>query len=223
MLGVFVNAAAILVGSLLGILVKKIINDKIKTVISQAIGLSVLCVGITDIIKVESLLALVLSFAFGGLIGSLIGIGKRLDGFGDFLKNKISPNSDSPIGEAFITALLIFCVGGMVVYGSINAGLGNNETLFIKSIMDGFTSLVLATTLGWGVMLSAIPIIIIQGLFALFASALLPIATPEFINQISAIGGAMVFAIGINLLGIKKINVADLLPSIFGAFLIFIL
>ncbi len=223
MLGVLVNAAAILVGSLLGLLVKKIINEKIKIIISQAIGLSVLCVGITDIIKVHSLLGLVLSFAIGGMIGAAIGIGKRLDSFGSFLKKKISPDSDSPIGEAFITSSLIFCVGGMVVYGSINAGLGNNETLFIKSIMDGFTSLVLATTLGWGVILSAVPIIIIQGLFALFANALLPIATPEFISQISAIGGTMVLAIGLNLLEIKKINVADLLPAILGAFLIFII
>jgi uncharacterized membrane protein YqgA involved in biofilm formation len=220
MLGVIVNALSVVLGSVLGLLVKRVLNDNIRTVISQAIGVSVLCVGVLDMIKTVDILKLVLSFAIGGLIGALLCIGKRMDTFGDFLKRKLAPNSDSPVGEAFVTATLIFCVGGMVVYGSINAGLGNNETLFIKSVMDGFTALVLTATLGWGVMLSSVPIFVIQGLFALFAGTLSPIATPDFISQLSGIGGVMVFAIGINLLEIKKIRVADMLPAILGTFLV---
>lgn len=222
MLGVIVNALSVVFGSVIGLLIKRVLIDNIRTVIAQAIGISVLCVGVLDMIKTVDILKLVLSFAIGGLIGGLLLIGKRMDKFGDFLKRKLSPDSDSPVGEGFVTATLIFCVGGMVVYGSINAGLGNNETLFVKSVMDGFTALVLTTTLGWGVMLSSIPVLVIQGLFALFASAISPIATDAFINQLSGIGGVMVFAIGINLLEIKKIRVADMLPAILGAFLVLI-
>ncbi|MBR1971212.1 MAG: DUF554 family protein, partial [Clostridia bacterium] len=123
----------------------------------------------------------------------------------------------------FVSATMIFCVGAMTVYGSISAGLGDNSTLLIKSVLDGTVAIVLASSLGIGVAFSAIPIIVLQGGVALLAEFIAPYATPEFLAELSGIGGVLVFCIGLNLLDIKKIKTADLLPAILGAGVVFLM
>ena len=222
MTGALVNALAVIICGGLGVLIRKVLKESLREVLTEAIGIAVITVGVLDAIKTENTLLLVLSIVLGGLIGTIIGAQNKLDRFGKFLENKLGGKDNSQIGQGFVTATLIFCVGGMVIYGSINAGLGNNETLYIKSVMDGVTSLILSSVLGWGVILSAIPVLVMQGGIALLAGVIEPIATDAFINQLSGIGGTLIIAIGLTLLGIKKIRTGDLLPAVLGAFLIFL-
>lgn len=223
MIGVLVNGGAIVVGTTIGLLFKKLLNEKSKNVVMQALGVSVIVIGIMDALKTENTLTLILSLTIGGFIGSVCHIQDGIERFGSFLQQKLAKSEEDRVGTAFVSATLIYCVGAMLVYGSIQAGLGDNKTLYIKSILDGTTSIMLGATLGWGVYLSAIPVLVVQGIIAICANLISPIATPEFLNQLSGIGGVLVVCIGINILEIKKIRTADMLPAILGAFAVFLL
>lgn len=222
MLGVTVNALAILLGTAIGLLCKKVINKNVEEVIMQGMGISVLSIGIMDMLSVKGnitmILVLILSMAIGGAIGSLLKIQARLEQFGDFLKRKLSKDENSTLGKAFTDSVLIFCIGAMVVYGSINAGLGDNSTLYIKSILDGTMAMIIASSLGIGVALSAVVVFVLQGAFALCAGFLNPLllSCPDIRTMLSGIGGVLVMCIGINILKIKNIRTGDLLPAIFG-------
>ena len=223
MLGVVVNSLAVIFGSLLGLLVKKLIKDNIKSVVMQALGIAVICAGILDVTKTQNVLLLVLSLVVGGIIGALCHIQIGIERFGAFLQNKFSKSQTSTFGQAFVNATLITCVGAMVIYGSIQAGQGNNTTLYIKSVLDFTMCTILASKLGIGTILCAIPVFVLQGAFALLSSTLTPIMTVEFLNQLTGTGGALMLCIGINILEIKKINTADLLPSIILSSFIFLI
>ena len=242
MLGVTVNALSVIVCSIIGLLCKKIINEKIETTVMQALGVCVMIIGIIDAINpvagTSGILVMIISFSVGGIIGTALNIQGELDKLGLgleklILKNKNLSNStteneisnseniakSNAFAEGFIQATMVFCVGAMVIYGSISAGLGDNKTLFIKSVLDGVVALLLTVKYGIGVAFSAIPVFLIQGAFALLSGVLGEFlnASLAFRQELSAIGGVFVFMIGINLLEIKKIPVANLLPAILGA------
>lgn len=236
MLGVTINTLSVIVCSIIGLFCKKLINDRIETTVMQALGVCVMIIGIIDAINPVSgtagILVLIISFAIGGIIGSALNIQKGLDNVGAFLqklvvkKGKVSTeNETNNFAEGFVQATMVFCVGAMVIYGSISAGLGDNKTLLIKSVLDGVVALLLTVKYGFGVAFSAIPVFLIQGLFALLATSIGDFlnASVNFRQELSAIGGVFVFMIGINLLEIKKIPIANLLPALLGAcyFLIF--
>ena len=236
MLGVTINTLSVIVCSIIGLFCKKLINDRIETTVMQALGVCVMIIGIIDAINPVSgtagILVLIISFAIGGKIGSALNIQKGLDNVGAFLqklvvkKGKVSTeNETNNFAEGFVQATMVFCVGAMVIYGSISAGLGDNKTLLIKSVLDGVVALLLTVKYGFGVAFSAIPVFLIQGLFALLATSIGDFlnASVNFRQELSAIGGVFVFMIGINLLEIKKIPIANLLPALLGAcyFLIF--
>ena len=223
MLGVLVNSSAIVFGTLIGLVFKKILNSHTREVVMQAIGVAVIIIGIADALKTYNYLLLIISLAAGGFLGSIIGIGRGIEKFGGLLERKLAKSPEDKIGNAFVSATLIFCVGAMLVYGSIEAGLGDNSTLFTKSILDGITSILLTASLGWGVVLSIIPLTIIQGVIVLFAGVIQPITTPEFMAQLSGIGGVLVLCVGLSILEIKKFHTADMLPAIFGAFGVFLI
>ncbi len=230
MLGVLVNTGSIIVCSLIGLLVKKLLNDRIENVVMQALGLCVLLVGIIDAINpvpgTEGILVVIISFAVGSLIGSIINIEKGFDKLGlafekgfNKLISKNGTNENNKFSEGFTQATMIFCIGAMVIYGSIQAGLGDNKTLLIKSVLDGVVAMLLTVKYGVGVMFSFIPVLLIQGAIALLSTVVGDYLMAEilFKQELSAIGGVFVMAIGINLLGIKKISVANMLPAILGA------
>lgn len=236
MLGVTINTLSVIVCSIIGLFCKKLINDRIESTVMQALGVCVMIIGIIDAINPVSgtagILVLIISFAIGGIIGSALNIQKGLDNVGSLLqklvvkKGNVSTEEESNnFAEGFVQASMVFCVGAMVIYGSISAGLGDNKTLLIKSVLDGVVALLLTVKYGFGVAFSAIPVFLIQGLFALLASSIGEFlnASVNFRQELSAIGGVFVFMIGINLLEIKKIPVANLLPALLGAcyFLIF--
>jgi len=218
-LGNYVNAAAIVIGCLLGLLVHKGLKEAYKDIIMQAIGLSVLFVGaavaIGGLLDPDSEAVLfIISLVVGGAVGEVIGIEKSLEKLGRLLQKKVG-TGDNNIAQGFVTASLIFCVGTMAIIGSLESGLrGNYDILFAKSVLDGITSMILATTLGIGVIFSAGAVFIYQGAIILFAGSLEPLLTNQVIREISIIGGILIFGIGLNMLEIKKIKTANLLPAV---------
>ncbi len=216
MWGTIVNAIAVVVGTTLGCVLKKGIPEKVQRVIMQGLGLCVLVIGITSAIKTENTLLFVISVALGAAIGKSIGIEDGLDRLGQKVQDRFSSGGNSNIAEGFVTATLIFCVGAMAILGSIESGVNNNhEILYIKSMLDGIAAMIFASTLGFGVGLSAFAVLIYQGIITLSASFIAPILTDQILLEISAVGGVLIMGIGFNLLNIKKIHVGDMLPAIF--------
>ncbi len=232
MLGVTVNALAIVVCSLIGMCLKKVLNERIEKVLMQGLGVSVLIVGVIDAIKpvegTTGLLVLIISMAVGALIGSILNIEKGFIFVGEsfekgfnklFYKDGVPEGKKGKFSEGFIQATMIYCIGAMVIYGSIQAGLGDNKTLYVKAVLDGTLALILSVKYGFGITCAAIPVFILQGLIALFSSFVGEFLLQEtlFRQELSAIGGVFVMMIGFNLLEIKKFNVANMIPALLGA------
>lgn len=224
MLGTFVNTAAIIIGGLAGLLFRGGILKKYNETIMHAVGLAVILVGLTGALKVEKMLIVIFSMAVGTLIGEMLRIEDRLNKMGNWLEKRFSSAGDGKISKAFVTTSLLYCVGSMAIVGSMESGLsGNHQTLFAKSALDGIASVVFASTLGVGVLLSAISVFVYQGALTIAASFMKQFLTPEVVNQMSVTGGLLIMAIGFNLLEIKKIKIGNMLPSIFIPLLYFII
>lgn len=223
MLGTIVNSVTIIVGSVLGVLLNKGIKDEYKSTIMDGVALTVILIGIMGALDTENLILMTISIVLGSIIGEALKIEKKLDNLGTSLEKKFG-KGDSNFSKGFVTASLVFCVGAMAIVGALESGLqGNHSTLFAKSIIDGISSIIFASTLGIGVGFSAIAVFLYQGIITLLASSVRDILTPEVINEMSAVGGLLISAIGINILGLKKIKVGNMLPSIFIPILYFIL
>lgn len=215
MFGTIVNSIAIIVGGFLGVVLKKGIKEDYKSTIMDGVALSVLVIGITGAISSNNIILVIASIVIGAILGEWIRIETRLDNIGNKLQERFG-KGDSNISKAFVTTSLIYCVGAMAIVGSLESGIqGSHETLFAKSILDGITSILFASTLGIGVIFSAIPVFIYQGTITILGSSIKDFLTPEVINEMSAVGGILILALGINMLGIKKIKVGNLLPAIF--------
>lgn len=215
MIGTLTNVAAIVLGAALGVLLKKGISEKAQQVVLQGIGLCVLVIGIMGAIATEQPLLLVLSVSLGGFLGTVIGIERRLDAWGERTQRRFHREGAVPFAEGLVTATITFCVGAMAILGSIESGLHHNyELLFIKSALDGFFAMLLATTFGFGVALSAVPVFLYQGAITLGAGFLAPLLTDTMMTEVSAVGGVLIVGIGVNLLGLKKIHVGDMLPAV---------
>ncbi len=219
LLGTLVNAALIVIGSIIGRLLKGIPENMKQTVMS-AIGIAVVVLGIQMSFESDNFVLVIICLVFGGVIGEWIDLDKWLNRLGQYIEVKFgSKDQGGSIAQGFVTGTLIFVIGAMGVLGALNGGLRNDHELLIsKGIIDGFTSIILAATLGIGVLLSAIPVAIYQGAIALFATQITKIV-PEaalelFLQEMTATGGIMIIAIGMNLLGLTKIRVANLLPSL---------
>jgi hypothetical protein len=216
-ISVIVNTLAIIAGSILGILFGKIIKEKYKKLVFIAIGLLTIGLGIDLFLDATEILIVLFSMIVGGIIGETIDIEKQL---GKLTAKK----GDANFVKGFVTSLVLFVVGPMTIIGSIQAGVANNNDLiFIKSLMDGISSIVFASTFGIGVVFSALGVYLIQGLLVTFASQLYFLQTEIYIGNLSAIGGLMMIALGLRLLEIKEIKVGNFLPAlIIGPFLSFI-
>jgi len=215
LLGTIVNAVAIFIGSLMGLVLKGGIPEKYRITVMQAIGLAVILIGLKGAFKTDQLLLVIFSLVIGSICGEFLRIEQKLENIGNWLEIKFS-KSGNGISTGFVTSSLIYCVGSMAIVGSLESGLaGNHQTLFAKSVLDGITSVILASTLGLGVMFSSISVFIYQGVITLTASSLKPFLTPAVINEMAAVGGLLIMAIGINLLEIKKIKVGNMLPAVF--------
>jgi uncharacterized protein len=218
LLGTIVNGLLIIIGTLLGSRLRRI-PEGMKVTVMYAIGLSVLVLGLQMGLKSENFLIVILSLVIGAVIGEWMQLDEKLNQLGQWLEKKIGGNGNGSLSEGFVTATLIFVIGAMAIIGALDSGIrGDHSVLYTKSIIDGFTSVILTTTLGVGVLFSALPVILYQGLIALFATQIdrfVPhVLMDQFIVEMTATGGVMILAIGLNLLGIIKIKVANLLPGI---------
>ncbi len=215
MLGTIVNCLAIVAGSLVGLLFKNGIPDRYNQTVMQAVGLAVLLVGLKTAIVSDDLLVIIISLALGALSGEWVGIEDRLNRLGKFLESRFSKGSGG-FAQGFVTASLIYCVGSMAIVGALESGLsGNHATLFAKSCLDGIVSVILSSSLGLGVLFSAVPVLLYQGAITLMASVLKPLLVPAVIAQMSGVGGLLILGIGMNMLRDKKIKVGNMLPAIF--------
>jgi len=209
-----VNTVSVIVGSLVGVFLRGRFPERVKGIVFQGIGLVTLFIGFQMASKTSNLIILFFSMLIGAIIGETLNIEGHIEGFGNFVKSKISSREDKFI-DGFITAFLVFCMGSMTIVGSIEDGLnGNPSILYAKSMLDGFASLSLASALGLGVLFSAIPLLLYQGGITLLASLSKAFFTEAVINELSASGGIILIGLGINLLEIRKIRVANLLPSL---------
>lgn len=229
MLGTIVNALAVIGGCIIGLIVKEKLTEKMSNTIMSGLALCVLYIGISGALKGQDTLIIIICIAVGALIGEIIDIDKRLNDLGNFIENKINlkkKNKDSEkisISEGFVTSSLLFCVGAMAVVGSLESGLqGNHSTLFAKSILDGVSSIIFASSLGIGVMLSSGAILVYQGSITLLAGCLSSVLTDTVIGNMSAIGSILIMGLGTNMIGASKIKVANLLPAIFLPIIIYL-
>ena len=215
MLGSIVNALAIVAGSLLGLLLKHGIKESYRQTIIDAMAMAVLIIGMLGAIRTDIILLMVISLAVGSFIGEALRIEDRLNQLGHWIECRIA-QTGSGFTKGFVTASLVFCVGSMAIVGSIESGLsGNHSTLLAKSVLDGIFSIFFASTMGVGVLFSAIPILVYEGLLTIGATGLKSLLSSPMVNEISAVGGVLIMAIGINQLQLKKIRVGNMLPAIF--------
>jgi len=217
MLGVLINAAAILVGGAIGLLIGGKIPARVRETVMQGLALSVLLVGLLSALKTQDVLCVIVCLVLGALLGEWIDIERRLTRLGERLE-RLAPGGEGErsLVPGFVTASLVFCVGAMAVVGSLESGLtGNHGTLIAKSMMDGVGSVFFAAALGPGVLLSAAAIFVYQGAIALLAGSVAPVLTEPIVREMSAIGGLIIACIGLNMLGAVKVRVGNLLPGIF--------
>ena len=216
MLGTIANALAIIVGGLIGLLFGKGIAEKYKQTILQGVALSVILIGWKSALATDQLLIVIISMVAGATIGEGLNIEGRLERLGQWLEARVSAGPGSSLARGFVTASLVFCVGSMAIVGSLESGLtGNHQTLFAKSILDGVISIVFASTMGAGVLFSSAAVFFYQGLITLAAVFLKPLLAAATVAQMTAVGGLLIVAIGLNMLGMVKIRVGNLLPAIF--------
>ena len=218
MLGTIVNTIAIIVGSIVGLFLKGGISKKLDEGIMKALGLSVFYVGISGSLKCTDTLLLILSLVIGVIIGELVDLDLALNRLGQRIEIMFKKHSknEGGIAEGFVAASLLFCVGSMAIVGAIQSGLeGNHETLFVKSMLDGITSIIYTSTMGIGVVVSAVAVFIYQGVITLASGFLGSVLVDGQITNIGAIGSVLIIALGLNMLEITKIKVANFLPAIF--------
>lgn len=217
MLGVWVNVAAILVGSVAGLLLKKSLPEKLAQAMTTAIALAVLYIGVDGMLSGTNTLVLVLSMVIGSVIGTLLDLDRRLNGLGQRIEARFQQKEGSgSIAEGFVSATLLFCVGAMTIVGALQSGLsGNHEMQFTKAILDLISAAILASAQGIGVMLAAVSVLVIQGSVTLSAQVVAPFLSDYVIAEMTCAGSVLIVALALNMLGITKIKLMNLLPAMF--------
>ena len=223
MLGTIVNSLAIIVGSLIGLMCGGLIPDRYHTTVVHSIGLAVILIGLKMAFKTDELLLVILCMAIGSAIGELLRIEDGLEKIGRWFEIKFA-KAGSGISKGFVTASLLYCVGSMAIVGSLESGLaGDNHTLFAKSVLDGIGSIIFASSLGVGVLFSSVSVFIYQGVITVTASFTKQFLVTAIINQMSAVGGLLIMAMGFNVLEIKRLKAGNMLPAIFLPLIYFII
>lgn len=215
-IGTLVNVVTILLGSLIGVWLEQSFPTNIKAIAFQAIGLISLLIGIQMSLKLPEgyLLLAIISMVLGGIVGEIMHLDTLLNGLAENLKTTLDID-DVQFTEGLITASLLFSIGSMVIVGAIEEGVkGDRTLLLVKSMLDGVSSIVFASTYGIGILFSIFPVLLIQGGITLLARRMQYFFTETIIAQLSAVGGLLIIAIGINILELGKINIENLLPGL---------
>ncbi|OPZ71602.1 MAG: putative membrane protein YdfK [Firmicutes bacterium ADurb.Bin456] len=213
--GVLANAGAVLLGGIAGVSLRQGFPERLNKVLMQGLGLCVLYVGISGTLAGKQVLVTVLSIVLGAALGEWLDLDRWLNRLGDFLQSRFSTGpSRGSFAEGFINATLFACVGAMAIVGSLQSGLnGNHETLLTKALIDGVVMAVMASTLGIGVCLAAVPVFLYESFLTLSARAVAGYLTTPVINEISCVGSLLIVAIALNMLQLTRIKVANLIPA----------
>ncbi|MHA6252986.1 DUF554 domain-containing protein [Oceanobacillus sp. CAU 1775] len=221
LLGTIINSALIIVGTLIGLFFNRI-PDKYKETVMHGIGLAVTLIGIQMALVTENIVMVLISLLVGAIIGEFLKIEDALNNLGLWLGSKFRTKDETvSISQGFITATMLFCIGAMAIIGALDSGIrGDHSVLVTKGIIDGFSALVLTTTLGIGVIFSVVPLFLYQGGITLFATQIEKWVPEAMLNgliqEVTAVGGLLIVAIGLNLLNFTKIRIANLMPAIFA-------
>ena len=216
MLGVLINSIAVVIGSIIGLIFKNKISEKVSKPVMIGLGVCILYIGISGSLVGENVVITICAIVLGVVVGTILKIDDTLNKFARNVEAKFKKeNNNESLAEGMVTATLLFCIGAMTVTGSISAGLtGDNSILITKAILDFVSSIMLAASLGKGVMLSGISLLISQGLLVLLASVIAPYMSESIINEITCVGSLLIILIGTNMMGLTKVKVADFLPAI---------
>lgn len=212
--GTLINVAAVIVGGVLGLMFRSRLPERITRTFFQAIGLFTLFLGFSMSLKTSNPLLLVFSLILGAMVGALLRLQDRMENLGNQIQKRLKLKGGQ-FSEGMVTAFLMFCMGSMTILGAIEEGLGNEpKLLMIKSLMDGFSSIALVAALGVGVIFSVIPLLFYQGGLTLLAAWAGDTMGEVMIDELTATGGILLIGLGITILGIKKIEVLNLIPAL---------
>lgn len=215
MIATFINAGAVIVGSLIGVMLNKRISERFKQVVYAGIGVISLVIGFALALQMQRVLYLALAVVIGGVLGTWWGVENGILSLGEFLKRRFARESGGEFAYGFLSASVLFCVGAMTIVGSFQAGVDNDYTLLLtKSVMDGVMAVLLTAAMGIGVGFAAITVLLYQGSLTLLATWIRPWVSELMLSEISAVGGALIVMIGLNLLDLKRIKTADFVPAL---------
>ena len=216
MIAVAVNIAAVVAGSLCGLVFKKGLPKKLSDSIMQGLALCVLYIGISGSLKCENTLCVILSMVIGIITGELLKLDDRINSLGQKLETRFSTDENSSFARGFVSATLLFCVGARSIVGSLESGIaGRHDTIFSKSLIDGISAIIFTSTFGVGVMFSAVGVLVYQGTITLLAQFIAPFLTDYVVNQMTAVGSLVIIGLALNMLGLTKIKVMNMVPAIF--------
>ncbi|MBC8321409.1 MAG: DUF554 domain-containing protein [Bacteroidetes bacterium] len=214
MIGTFVNVIAIIAGGALGLFLNNRLPDRFITIFFQVIGIFTLFLGMSMALETTHVLHMIIALILGALVGEALQLQKGAEHISSFLKSKLKIGNEK-FTEGLLTAFLLYCMGSLTILGAIEEGMGGSpKLLYIKSLMDGVSSIALASGLGVGVLFSVVPLFIYQGGITLFASWFGDFFPTIMITEMSAVGGILLIGMSLNILNIKKINVMNMLPSL---------
>ena len=223
-IGPLVNAGVVLLAGLIGSLLRRGIPERMATTVTQGVGICVFIIGVRGAIKAVTAspsvneyieIIAVVCMALGIVLGELIDIDKWMNRLGDFLQSKLRGKGESRVGEGFVTATMIFCIGAWAITGAMESAGGAHTSLIAKAVVDGITALILASSLGWGVSLSSISLLIYQGGLTLLFALVGAIISPVAMEAMSIVGSLVIILIALNLMGITRIRVANCIPAVF--------
>ena len=212
MLSVTVNFFAVLAGGIVGTVLRGGIPERFRTLINQGLALCVMMIGISGALSTQNTLLMIVCIVIGAFLGTLIGIERGVENLGNWAQKKFNKGG---FADGFVNATLLFSIGSMAVVGSLNAGFGDHDTLLAKSIIDGVSAIIIASSFGIGAAFAAVPMTIYQGAIALLAGVVRPYMSDAMILEMGAVGSLIIVALGFNMLGLTKIKVANMLPAMF--------
>lgn len=217
--GTLVNTATVIIGSVIGLFLGNLLPERLRDTVMKGLGLCTLFIGITGMLDGGNALITIISVAVGAVIGELCDLDGRLNRFADGLEARFRRNGRGPsIAEGFVTASLVFCVGAMTIVGALNDGLtGNHEMLFTKATLDFVSSMIFASSMGIGVLLAAVSVLVLEGGIACLASLVAPVLqqNASTIPEMTVVGSVLIMGLGLNILGVTKLKVMNYLPAIF--------
>jgi len=215
LLGALVNCGAVIIGSLLGLVFKKGIPEKVSDTVMKGMGLCVLWIGVTGAIKGQNALVMIFSLLFGAVIGELIDLDRWVGKLGEWIEKKVG-NKHGNVTQGFVTATLLFCVGAMSVLGPLESGLKNDHsTQYTKSVLDFVSSVIYTSSLGIGVIFSAVSVLLLQGSLTVLAEWVGPLLTDDVVTEMTAVGSLLIVGLAFNMLGITKLKIMNYLPAVF--------